>query len=82
LRDLVGERHPGLSIAAPVHEDFRAGDVRHSQADIRKAVNAFQYAPTHELRAGLREALPWYESHRSTALIAHAEKNPGVRGTA
>jgi UDP-N-acetylglucosamine 4-epimerase len=81
LRDLVAERHPGLSIAAPIHEDFRPGDVRHSQADISKAMGAFLYAPTHELRAGLREALPWYESHRA-APISRPERNPGVRGTA
>lgn len=81
LRDLVVERHPGLSIAAPIHEDFRPGDVRHSQADITKAIEAFRYAPTHELRAGLREALPWYESHQS-APISRPERNPGVRGTA
>jgi len=82
LRDLVAERHPGLAVAAPIHEDFRAGDVRHSQADISKAVDAFRYAPTHELRAGLREALPWYESHPLAAPMARAARTPGVRGTA
>jgi UDP-N-acetylglucosamine 4-epimerase len=34
--------------------------VRHSQADIGKAVRLLGYAPTHDLRAGLAEALPWY----------------------
>jgi UDP-N-acetylglucosamine 4-epimerase len=82
LRDLVTERHPDLAVAAPIHEDFRAGDVRHSQADITKAVDAFRYAPTHELRAGLREALPWYESHPKAPPMARAARNPGVRGTA
>jgi len=82
LRDLVAERHPGLRIPAPVYEDFRAGDVRHSQADISKAIGAFGYAPTHPLHAGLREALPWYESHPSAATVSHAERKPGVRGTA
>jgi UDP-N-acetylglucosamine 4-epimerase len=82
LRDLVTERHPDLAVAAPIHEDFRAGDVRHSQADITKAVDAFRYAPTHELRAGLREALPWYESHPKAPPMARAARTPGVRGTA
>jgi UDP-N-acetylglucosamine 4-epimerase len=82
LRDLVAERHPGLRIPAPIYEDFRAGDVRHSQADISKAIGAFGYAPTHTLHTGLREALPWYESDPSAATVSHAVRKPGVRGTA
>jgi UDP-N-acetylglucosamine 4-epimerase len=82
LRDLVAERHAGLRVEAPIYGDFRAGDVRHSQADIGKAIGAFGYAPTHSLHAGLREALPWYEAHSRTASIARAEREPGVRGTA
>lgn len=39
---------------------FRAGDVRHSQADIAKAQTMLGYRPTHDLRAGMAEALPWY----------------------
>jgi UDP-N-acetylglucosamine 4-epimerase len=82
LRDLVAERHPGLRFEAPIHGDFRVGDVRHSQADVGKAIGAFGYAPTHSLHAGLREALPWYEAHSRTASAARAEREPGVRGTA
>lgn len=44
----------------PHHVDFRAGDVHHSQADIAKAQRLLGYAPTHDLRAGLREAFAWY----------------------
>ena len=54
------ERKPGLTIPRPIHEAFRAGDVRHSQADIGKATRLLGYAPTHDLRAGLQAALPWY----------------------
>jgi UDP-N-acetylglucosamine 4-epimerase len=54
---------PDLDVPAPVHEDFRAGDVRHSQADVGKAARLLGYAPTHDLRAGLAEALPWYVAH-------------------
>ena len=60
LGALVRERQPGLKIPRPVHEAFRAGDVRHSQADIGKAYRLLGYAPTHDLRAGLQAALPWY----------------------
>jgi UDP-N-acetylglucosamine 4-epimerase len=60
LADLLHERLPAVRIPAPVHEPFRPGDVRHSQADIGKARRLLGYVPAHDLRAGLREALPWY----------------------
>ncbi len=44
----------------PVHRDFRAGDVRHSLADISKAQRLFGYAPTHRLEQGLKLAMGWY----------------------
>jgi len=44
----------------PVYRDFRAGDVRHSQADVTKARSLLGYAPTHRLRDGIVEAMPWY----------------------
>lgn len=56
-------RHPALGIAPPRHADFRAGDVRHSLADIGKARRLLGYAPTHAVRAGLAEAVDWYIAH-------------------
>ncbi|MDO9147306.1 MAG: LPS biosynthesis protein WbpP, partial [Hydrogenophaga sp.] len=44
----------------PVYRDFRAGDVRHSQADVSKARRLLGYAPTHRLADGVAEAMPWY----------------------
>ena len=44
----------------PVYRDFRAGDVRHSLADIGKAQSLLGYAPTHRLAPGVAEAMPWY----------------------
>ncbi|MFT7399920.1 MAG: UDP-N-acetylglucosamine 4-epimerase [Rheinheimera aquimaris] len=40
--------------------DFRAGDVRHSQADISKAQRMLGYAPQYRIREGLSLAMPWY----------------------
>ena len=62
LRGLVRERHRDLTVPAPVYEGFRAGDIRHSQADISKGRRLLGYDPTYDVRAGLREALPWYEA--------------------
>lgn len=39
---------------------FRAGDVRHSLADISKARTHLGYAPTHDVKAGMAEAVRWY----------------------
>lgn len=51
----------GLDYAKdPIYQDFRAGDVRHSQADIAKITEDLGYAPTHTIREGLAEAMPWY----------------------
>lgn len=46
--------------AEPVYREARAGDVRHSQADIAKARGLLGFAPTHDLGSGLREAMAWY----------------------
>jgi UDP-N-acetylglucosamine 4-epimerase len=72
LRELIGERHRGLAVPPPLHAEFRAGDVRHSQASIDKAQRLLGYAPTHDVRVGLREALPWYEAQAGVAPRARA----------
>jgi len=44
----------------PVYRDFRAGDVRHSQADISKTVNKLGYVPKYQIMDGIAKAMPWY----------------------
>jgi len=51
---------PHLKSYRPAYKDFRAGDIRHSQADITKARQFLGYAPTRPVEAGLRETLAWY----------------------
>ena len=51
---------PKLSEARPFHHELRAGDVRHSLADIAKAQSFLGYAPTHRVGSGLTEAMIWY----------------------
>ena len=70
LRDLTMRRHPDVRVPPPVYADFRAGDVRHSQADIGKAHRLLGYAPTFDARAGLAESLPWYDARNSAAPLA------------
>ncbi len=52
--------HAVSATTQPVYRDFRAGDVRHSQADIGKAQRLLGYAPTHRLAEGIAQAMPWY----------------------
>lgn len=49
----------------PVYRDFRAGDVRHSQADIGKAQRLLGYAPTHSIQQGINVAMTWYVANRT-----------------
>jgi UDP-N-acetylglucosamine 4-epimerase len=60
LHGLLVERYPHLRDDQPQYGEFRAGDVRHSQADISKAADLLGYAPTHDLERGLKQALRWY----------------------
>jgi UDP-N-acetylglucosamine 4-epimerase len=61
LRDNL-TNHGVNTDAQPVYRDFRAGDVRHSQADIGKAQRLLGYTPTHRLTEGIVQAMPWYVS--------------------
>lgn len=60
LQELLAQHEPAVKHARAIHGDFRPGDVRHSQADISKACRLLAYEPTHDVRAGLEEALAWY----------------------
>ena len=49
-----------LEIKEPIYRDFRAGDIRHSNANIDKAKELLGYEPTHTLQEGLKESIAWY----------------------
>lgn len=44
----------------PVYREFRAGDVRHSQADVSKIKTLLGYAPEFVIKDGIAKAMPWY----------------------
>lgn len=58
-----------LQDAQPTYRDFRAGDVRHSLADVGKAAERLGYAPTHRIDQGVEVAMDWY-----VQLLTQAEK--------
>ncbi|NOJ20342.1 NAD-dependent epimerase/dehydratase family protein [Vibrio jasicida] len=52
----------GFEVSAePIYREFRAGDVRHSQADISKSEVRLQYNPTNKIADGIIEAVSWYK---------------------
>ncbi len=60
IAGFLKERRADLEVAAPRYAEFRAGDVRHSLADIGKARRLLGYEPSHDVRAGLAVAVDWY----------------------
>ncbi len=60
LKDNLIAHFKHLETFKPVYRDFRAGDVRHSLANISKAQTLLDYAPSYHVREGLTEALDWY----------------------
>ena len=60
LQGGLRRRDPLLPEQKPVYQDFRAGDVRHSLADISKAQSRLGYVPNQKVRDGLDLALEWY----------------------
>jgi len=60
IRSTLEPRFPHLKDFKPSYRDFRAGDVRHSLADISKARRLLGYEPSHRIKEGLLEAMDWY----------------------
>jgi len=67
LRLVLGEQTGQGHLARPIFNEFRQGDVRHSQADISKAKRLLGYEPTYGVLEGLREAVPWFIGRFSVA---------------
>ena len=47
----------------PVFGPDRAGDIKHSNADISKAKRLLGYAPEYDFKKGLAEAIDWYKEN-------------------
>ena len=62
LREFTREQLPGQVIPDPVTAPPRAGDVRHSLADVRRATQRFGFAPKVGFAEGLRETFAWYRA--------------------
>lgn len=60
IEDRLIQRTEGLEKKEPIYRDFRAGDVRHSQANIDKAYALLNYQPKYMISEGMDEAMDWY----------------------
>lgn len=60
IQERVADTVPATGEAQRVYRDFRAGDVRHSLADIGKAGQLLGYSPEYSVRTGLDKATVWY----------------------
>jgi len=74
LKELLAA-HGVDAVPEPAYAASRNGDVRHSQADVGKAMRELGYVPTHRIREGLAAAIPWYlaRSAEGAAPASNAE---------
>jgi len=83
LRDGLAGFDARFASVTPQYDPFRAGDIRYSGASIEKARSMLGYSPSHDVAAGLAEALDWYvaQSHtrpRSPTTTEQCEVMPGA----
>jgi UDP-N-acetylglucosamine/UDP-N-acetylgalactosamine 4-epimerase len=62
IEERLIQRIKGLEKKDPIYQDFRVGDVRHSQANIDKAQALLDYQPKYMISEGMNEAMDWYVS--------------------
>ena len=63
IKEKLNNKLNGLDNKMPVYQDFRPGDVMHSQANIKKAQTLIGYKPEYSISDGMDEALDWYISN-------------------
>lgn len=50
----------------PLYREDRAGDIKHSHADISKAKDLLDYNPQYDVAKGLKDVFLWYQSNMKT----------------
>lgn len=60
LKEYLKEFNPKIGEVEIIHGPERLGDIPHSLASIEKARKILGYEPSHNLKAGLKEAVEWY----------------------
>tara|TARA_B110000459_G_scaffold21305_1_gene20511 strand:- start:2953 stop:3954 length:1002 start_codon:yes stop_codon:yes gene_type:complete len=60
IRTLLSNYDSSIARIEATYIGERQGDIRHSLADISKAIQYLDYQPTHDCQLGLEEAMEWY----------------------
>jgi UDP-N-acetylglucosamine 4-epimerase len=63
IQEEAARHNPRAAATEREYRAFRAGDVRHSLADIGRAERLLGYKPEYGVREGLKEAGAWYAAH-------------------
>lgn len=66
LHENLLPKYSHLAGVSATYRDFRAGDVRHSLADISKAKTLLGYAPIYRVKEGLKLAMDWYAANATS----------------
>lgn len=70
IRERVARAVPAAATAEPIYAPPRKGDIRHSLADIEKAIRLLGYEPTHRVAEGLDVTVGWYTARRASLRAA------------
>jgi UDP-N-acetylglucosamine/UDP-N-acetylgalactosamine 4-epimerase len=60
ISDNLTRKISSLKKNKPIYKDFRVGDVKHSQANIDKAVKLLGYQPSWRIEKGIDKTMDWY----------------------
>lgn len=60
LKEYLAEFDAEIANVEIVYGPNRAGDIPHSLASVEKAKSLLSYEPSHNIQAGLKEAVQWY----------------------
>jgi UDP-N-acetylglucosamine 4-epimerase len=60
IQEPLVKLRPEITRSRPVYRDFRAGDIRHSEADITKARTLLGFHPGFSIEHGLEQSMAWY----------------------
>ena len=60
IKSLIEKRELDIEVLDPEYRDYRAGDVKHSLANIDKAQSLLGYQPLYKIADGLELTMDWY----------------------
>lgn len=60
IKDYLSKFDSKISKINIIHGPYRAGDIPHSHASVKKAKENLNYKPQFNLKKGLKEAVKWY----------------------